>query len=220
MNSNKINDEKRLLLNDLINVTREISTKYNGGKQLVTEERAEVEKLLILLERFLCFGLKNSILGNVQDLFSSSSSSNGSLFWSFAYQHLTKHEQERFSSYKNVSGSISDFLRFYPIKLEIVSAVDGSRENEGADKKRPQRALFRALSSDVALRRESQRFLRAVRVATRREIRSDSPEVGARSQLDSLRHLHRHSRAERGVEQIADIKTRTHHRRPQLQQSH
>lgn len=104
MSSNKINDEKRLLLNELINITRDISSKYQGEKQLVTEGKVEVEKLLNLLEKVICFGLKNqSLLGNVQELFSSSSSSNGSQFWSFAFQHLTKHEQERFTSYKNVS---------------------------------------------------------------------------------------------------------------------
>lgn len=103
MNSNKINDDKRILLNDLINVSREITCKYNGGKQVVTEEQAEVEKLLSLLEKTLCFGLKNhSLLGNVQELFTSSSS-NGSAFWSFAHNHLTKHEQERFSKFKNVN---------------------------------------------------------------------------------------------------------------------
>lgn len=103
MTSNKINDEKRLLLNDLINVTREISSKYHGGKQVVTEQHLEVEKLLNLLERALCFGLKNqSLLGNVQELFLSSSS-NGNLFWSFAYQTLTKDEQKRFTGYTNVS---------------------------------------------------------------------------------------------------------------------
>lgn len=109
MNSNsKINDEKRQLLNDLINVTREISAKYSGGKQVVTESLAEVNNLINLIEKILCFGLKsNSILGNVQELFSSTSSSNGSLFWSFAQQHLTKHEQERFSNYKNVSGNFA-----------------------------------------------------------------------------------------------------------------
>jgi hypothetical protein len=106
MNSNQNkDDEKRTLLNDLISVTREISSKYSGGKQVVTEERPEVDKLLNLLEKVLCFGLKNNsrLLDNIQELFSSSSSNNGSVFWSFAYQHLTKHEQERFSSYKNVS---------------------------------------------------------------------------------------------------------------------
>lgn len=112
MATNKINDEKRLLLNDLINVTREVSSKYQGGKQMVTEEKPEVEKLLSLLEKVICFGLKNqSLLGNVQELFSSSSS-NGNLFWSFAYQHLTKHEQERFTSYKNVSVPITNCPSF------------------------------------------------------------------------------------------------------------
>lgn len=118
MSSNsKINDEKRLLLNDLINVTREITSKYNGGKQMVTEQSTEVAKLLHLVEKTICFGLKNhSLLGNVQDLFSSSSN-NGNLFWSFAYQHLTKHEQERFTNYKNVSDSSANNWSTYPIKL-------------------------------------------------------------------------------------------------------
>ncbi|CRL04720.1 CLUMA_CG017780, isoform A [Clunio marinus] len=103
MNSNnKINDEKRLILSELINVTREISSKYNGGKQVVTEEHPEVERLLQLLEKTLCYGLKSSILENVQELFLLSSAPNGNLFWSFASQHLTKHELERFSSYKNL----------------------------------------------------------------------------------------------------------------------
>lgn len=112
MNSNQNkDDEKRSLLNDLISVTREISSKYSGGKQMVTEERPEVEKLLNLIEKALCYGLKNNsrLLDNIQELFLSSSSNNGSVFWSFAYQHLTKHEQERFSSYKNVSVSIFNF---------------------------------------------------------------------------------------------------------------
>lgn len=113
----KINDEKRLLLNDLINVTRDITSKYNGGKQVVTERHTEVEKLLNLVERTLCFGLKNhSLLGNVQELFSSSSN-NGNLFWSFAYQHLTKHEQERFTSYKSVSVSTTNDVSTYLINL-------------------------------------------------------------------------------------------------------
>lgn len=103
-------NDKRLLLNDLISVTREISEKYSGGKKVVTEEQVEVERFLNIFERILCFGLKNhSLLGNVQELFSSSSSStNGSLFWTFAYQHLTNHERQRFSTYKNVSVSLTD----------------------------------------------------------------------------------------------------------------
>lgn len=104
----KINNDKRLLLNDLISVTREIAEKYSGGKKVVTEEQVEVERFLNIFERILCFGLKNhSLLGNVQELFlSSSSSTNGSLFWQFAYQHLTNHERQRFSTYKNVSVSL------------------------------------------------------------------------------------------------------------------
>lgn len=110
MSSNaKITDEKRALLNDLINVTREITSKYNGEKKVMTEQSPEVDKLLNLLEKAICYGLKNqSLFSNVQELFSSSSN-NGGLFWTFAYQYLTKHEQERFTSYKNVNMSIVNF---------------------------------------------------------------------------------------------------------------
>lgn len=106
--NSKINDEKRLLLNELINVTREIVSKYNGGKQMITEDQAEVAKLLFFIEKALCFGLKTSILGNVQEIFTSSNG-NLNLFWNFASQHLTKHEQERFTSYKNVSSRFAPF---------------------------------------------------------------------------------------------------------------
>lgn len=153
MNSNaKINDEKRLLLNDLINVTREITSKYNGGKQVVTEAHAEVEKLLQILEKCLCYGLKNSILSNVQELFSSSSSIN---FWSFAQQHLTKHEQERFSSYKNVSRSIANFRHLSNLIVKLL-AMDGSRENKSLDKKFAERTMPGALSSHMAFGGKSQ----------------------------------------------------------------
>lgn len=95
MNQKSNENEKRTLLNDLINVTREIASKYNNEKQVMTESQPEVEKLLHLLEKVVCFGLKNSSLF---ELFTSSVT-----FWTFAQHHLTKHEQERFSSYKNVS---------------------------------------------------------------------------------------------------------------------
>lgn len=112
--NSKINDEKRLLLNELINVTREIVSKFNGGKQMITEDQAEVAKLLQLLEKSLCFGMKTSLLGNVQEIFTSSNG-NLNLFWNFASQHLTKHEQERFTSYKNVSSKCSRFAPFPPL---------------------------------------------------------------------------------------------------------
>lgn len=99
----RIDNEKRNLLSDLINVTREVSSKYNGCKQLVTEEFTDIQNLLSLWERVLSHGLKTSIFNNVQELFNSSS--NGSMFWTFAYQHLTSDEQKRFSNFKNVSYS-------------------------------------------------------------------------------------------------------------------
>ena len=105
----RIDNEKRNLLSDLINVTREVSAKYNGCKQLVTEESVDIQNLLSLWERVLSHGLKTSIFNNVQELFNSSS--NGSMFWTFAYQHLTSDEQKRFSNFKNVS--VIPFPRSY-----------------------------------------------------------------------------------------------------------
>ncbi|KAL7029297.1 hypothetical protein ACKWTF_006179 [Chironomus riparius] len=96
----RIDNEKRNLLSDLINATREVTSKYNGCKQLVTEEFTDIQNLLSLWERVLSHGLKTSIFNNVQELFNSSS--NGSMFWTFAYQHLTNDEQKRFSSFKNL----------------------------------------------------------------------------------------------------------------------
>lgn len=100
----RFDNEKRNILSDLINATREVSTKYNGCKQLVTEEFSDIQNLLSLWEKVLSHGLKTSLLNNVQELFNSSS--NGSMFWTFAYQHLTNDEQKRFSNFKNVSDKI------------------------------------------------------------------------------------------------------------------
>lgn len=97
----RIENEKRTLLSDLIDATRQVSTKYNGCKQLVTEEFGDIQNLLNLWEKVLSHGLKTSLLNNVQELFNSSS--NGSMFWTFAYHHLTFDEQKRFTNFKNVS---------------------------------------------------------------------------------------------------------------------
>lgn len=106
----KINDGKRDLLNELISAVRVVSSSFAGGKQVVTEDHQDVEKLLNTWEKVLCFGIKgpSTLLGNVQELFSSSTSGNGSQFWAFAVQQLTKHEQERFSNFKNVSEAVID----------------------------------------------------------------------------------------------------------------
>ena len=137
----RIDNEKRNLLSDLINATREVSSKYNGSKQLVTEEFTDIQNLLSLWERVLSHGLKTSIFNNVQELFNSSS--NGSMFWTFAYQHLTSDEQKRFSNFKNVGllcisrGQINLILIFFlfVIKTDNLVAVDGPRKNKGIDSK-------------------------------------------------------------------------------------
>jgi hypothetical protein len=98
--STKIENEKRKILSDLISATREISVKYNDKKKLVTENDKDILNFVNLWEIVLNFGLKVSLLNNVQELFNASS--NGSMFWNFALQFLSQDEQKRFASFKNV----------------------------------------------------------------------------------------------------------------------
>lgn len=101
MNDKKIENDKRNLLNELINLTRGVKAKFVGKKKVITHNDVEIYNLIACWENIINFGLKNSILNNVQELFNSSS--NGSLFWSFAYQFLSIDEKKRFNSFKNVS---------------------------------------------------------------------------------------------------------------------
>lgn len=97
-------DDKRVLLNDLINITKEVTSKYGKDRQLVSGDKPEIEKLLSLIEEIVLFGLKsNSFFDNLQELFTSSNS--GNTFWNFAYQNLAKDEQKRFSGLKNVGSA-------------------------------------------------------------------------------------------------------------------
>lgn len=113
MNLEKIENDKRILLNDLINATREVISKFSGSKKIVTEDEEEIQNLIKCWENALKNGLKNSLLSNVQELFSnainnysniqSNKSSNGSMFWSFASRYLSPDELMRFNNFKNVS---------------------------------------------------------------------------------------------------------------------
>jgi hypothetical protein len=115
MNLAKVENEKRTLLNDLINATREVTSKFGASKKIVTENEPEIQVLIKCWENVLKNGLKTSLLStlhNVQELLSNainncsniqSKSSNGSMFWSFASKFLSPDEQKRFNSFKNVS---------------------------------------------------------------------------------------------------------------------
>lgn len=96
-----IENEKRTLLSDLINATREVTSKFCGSKKIVTEQEKEVDTLIRCWEKVISCGLKSTLLNNVQELFNSSS--NGSMFWNFASQLLSHDDQKRFNSFKNVS---------------------------------------------------------------------------------------------------------------------
>lgn len=114
MNLVKIENDKRTLLNDLINATREVTAKFNNSKKIVTEEEVEVQKLIKSWEAVLKNGLKISLFSNVHELLSNAinscsnihASSNGSMFWTFASKFLSPDEQKRFNSFKNVSAYI------------------------------------------------------------------------------------------------------------------
>lgn len=101
MNDKRIENEKRNLFNELINLTRGVKAKFSGNKKVITHNDVEIHNLLICWENIINFGLKNSILSNVQELFNSSS--HNSLFWTFAYQYLSNDEKKRFNGFKNVS---------------------------------------------------------------------------------------------------------------------
>lgn len=112
MNLVKVQNDKRSLLNDLINVTREVTDKYGAGsKKIVTEDNIEIQKLINCWENILKHGIKTTLLGNVQELLSHAINNcsniqtdcNGSMFWSFASKFLSPDEQKRFNNFKNVS---------------------------------------------------------------------------------------------------------------------
>lgn len=111
MNLAKIDNDKRTLLNDLINATKEVTLKFGGSKKIVTEDEIEIQNLIKCWENALKNGLKTSLLSNVQEILSNAinsyshiqANSNESMFWSFASKYLSLDEQKRFNSFKNVS---------------------------------------------------------------------------------------------------------------------
>lgn len=97
----KVENEKRELLSGVIQATRDVKNKFDGNKRVLSDKDTEVCYLLNLWEKIIFFGLKTTLLNNVQELFNSSS--NGSTFWTFALKSLSPDEQARFSKLKNVS---------------------------------------------------------------------------------------------------------------------
>lgn len=99
MNDKKIENDKRNLLNELINLTRGVKAKFVGEKKVITHNDVEIYNLIACWENIINFGLKipwyqGTISINFQER---------SLFWSFAYQFLSIDEKKRFNSFKNVS---------------------------------------------------------------------------------------------------------------------
>lgn len=126
MNQAKIENEKRILLSDLINFTKQVASKFNGSKKIVTEDEVEVANLIKCWEKLISFGLKTSILTNlrvanltnVQEIFNSS----GSQFWSFAHQFLSHDDQMRFNNFKNVSKLL--FIQAGQGQFNVFTVVD------------------------------------------------------------------------------------------------
>lgn len=101
MNDKRIENDKRNLLNELINATREVKAKFGEHKKVISSNEVLVQNLLRAWENACFFGLKISLLSNVQELFNTSS--NNPSFWPFVYQFLSNDEQKRFTNFKNVS---------------------------------------------------------------------------------------------------------------------
>jgi hypothetical protein len=99
MNS-KVENEKRELLSDIIQATRDVRNKFDGNKRVLSDKDNEVCILINSWEKIFCFGMKTTLLNNVQELFNASN--NSSIFWTFALKSLSPDEQKRFSNLKNV----------------------------------------------------------------------------------------------------------------------
>ncbi|GAB0093252.1 sorting nexin-29 [Sergentomyia squamirostris] len=105
---------RKSLVHHLITVVKEVQTRYGGKTELATESDHNVLKLCESWEFVLCHGLRTgSLLKNVSDLVSGVSQ-EPPVFWNFAYQHMTAHEKERFSSLRHVwtdRGKCRAFIR-------------------------------------------------------------------------------------------------------------
>lgn len=110
------NDQPRnskIILDELMSIVKECQIKYGGKTELATEQDMKIVRLCLVWERLLCHGIKqSSFVKNVTDLISGTTDQPN--FWTFAYQHLTKHEKERFSTFRHIwtdRGKIMALLR-------------------------------------------------------------------------------------------------------------
>ncbi|XP_055681615.1 sorting nexin-29 [Lutzomyia longipalpis] len=112
----RINHEstRKSLVHHLMTVVKELQRKYGGKTELATESDHNVLKLCDSWEYALCHGLRTgSLLRNMSDLVSGVNQ-EPPVFWTFAYQHMTAHEKERFSSLRHVwtdRGKCRAFIR-------------------------------------------------------------------------------------------------------------
>lgn len=111
------NDQPRnskIILDQLLSIVKECQCKYGGKTELATEQDMKIVRLCLAWERALGHGIKqqSSFVQNVTDLISGTTDQPN--FWTFAYQHLTKHEKERFSTFRHIwtdRGKIMALLR-------------------------------------------------------------------------------------------------------------
>ncbi|XP_055712399.1 sorting nexin-29 [Phlebotomus papatasi] len=105
---------RKSLLHHLMSVVKELQKNFGGKTELATENDHNVLKLCDSWEYALCHGLRTgSLLKNVSDLVSGVNQ-EPPVFWTFAYQHMTAHERERFSSLRHVwtdRGKCRAFIR-------------------------------------------------------------------------------------------------------------
>uniref|UniRef100_A0A336MSB6 CSON003934 protein n=1 Tax=Culicoides sonorensis TaxID=179676 RepID=A0A336MSB6_CULSO len=83
--------ERYQIMKDLVNIVNECKEKYNKSRtELATETDSRILRLLDCWEMVLFHGLKSNIFKTTHS------------FWEIAYQHLTRHEKERFDGLRNV----------------------------------------------------------------------------------------------------------------------
>lgn len=102
------NEEKQILLDELLDSIKKCQSRFGGKTELATESEQVIEHLCLKFEAILFHGLKSSV---VKELFNQHQSKSP---WQFIKNHLNRHDLERYMLLKNVktdSGKTRAWLR-------------------------------------------------------------------------------------------------------------
>uniref|UniRef100_A0A2M4BHG4 Putative sorting nexin-29 n=1 Tax=Anopheles marajoara TaxID=58244 RepID=A0A2M4BHG4_9DIPT len=105
---------RKVLIGELLVAVRDCQRHYGGKTELATEHDPRIRLLCEAWEGLLAYGLKQgSVSGRLQNVVGelvalssggggTTPTTDGPVFWDFAYRHLTNHERERFSTLRHV----------------------------------------------------------------------------------------------------------------------